>query len=62
MAEPWFEADIKIYTPRLRTSYALAEDAPGASAAPVEQEALSLWQPAAMRTQPPMDDQPYIEP
>lgn len=66
MMQPWFESDMKIYTPRVRTSYEGAEDTAGEMNLTGEQEALSLWNPAAMRTQPPpqplQDNQPYTEP
>ncbi len=64
--QPWFESDVKIYTPRVRTSYEGAEDTAGELCASTEQEALSLWNPACMRVQHPTpqicENQPYTEP
>lgn len=66
MIQPWFDADMKIYTPRVRTIYEGTEDLAGACAASDEQESLSLWNPAKMHTQPipqsVQENQPYIEP
>ncbi len=66
MIQPWFDADMKIYTPKVRTFYEGTEDPAGACAASVGQEALLLWKPAKMHTQPApqsmQEDQPYIEP
>lgn len=65
MRQPCSDADMKIYTPKVRTFYDGTEELTRACVASDEQESLSLWKPAKMHTQPtdPMqDDQPYIEP
>lgn len=66
MVQPWFESDMKIYTPRVRTSYEGAGDGAGETMPSGEQETLSLWNPSGTRLQPqppqPQEDQPYTAP
>ncbi|MGN0647827.1 MAG: hypothetical protein ACI4J3_04265 [Oscillospiraceae bacterium] len=66
MKQPWFESDMKIYTPRVRTSYEGAGDGAGETMPSGEQETLSLWNPSGRNLQMPpqraQEDQPYTEP
>ncbi len=61
--QPWYEADVKIYTPRYGVQPVNMEGEPaGELSGGPENEQLSLWKPAHKQLVMPKEDQPYTDP
>jgi len=61
--QPWYDADVKIYTPRYGVQQVNTEqDQAGELLGCAENEQLSLWRPSHKQLVLPKEDQPYTEP